>query len=128
MHSFDEVFSDKGADGDPLRICDAVTGEINPTCFGHWRQYDISLYLRSNWPSLQKDLDGKIRVTVGEGDNFLLNGAVHLLDNEMKKLNTNFVFAYYPGDHFTVGTPEYRAAGLKFLAGRYAEWKKKMGK
>lgn len=123
MHSFDEVFSDKGPDGDPLRICDAVTGEINTACFEHWRQYDISLYLRSNWPSLQKDLDGKIRVTVGEGDNFLLNGAVHLLDSEMQKLTTHFVFAYYPGDHFTVGTPEYRAAGLTFLAGRYAQWK-----
>ena len=125
MHSFDEVFSDRGADGDPLRICDPVTGEINKTCVEHWKQYDISLYLRSNWPSLQKDLDGKIRVSVGEGDNFLLNGTVHLLDDEIKKLNTNFVFGYYPGDHFTVSTPEYRSDGMKFLAGRYAEWKKK---
>jgi len=54
MHSFDEVFSERGADGDPLRICDPVTGEINKTCLEHWKQYDISLYLRSNWPSLQK--------------------------------------------------------------------------
>jgi hypothetical protein len=74
---------------------------------------------------LQNDLDRKIRVTVGEQNNFLLNGAVHLQENEMKKLNTNFVFAYYPGDHFTVSTPEYRTAGYQFLVGRYLEWKKK---
>ena len=41
-------------------------------------------------------------VSVGEQDNFYLNSAVHLLDTEMKKLNTGFVFEYYPGDHFTV--------------------------
>jgi hypothetical protein len=62
-------------------------------------------------------------VTVGNQDNFLLNGAVHLLDNEMQKLDTKFVFAYYPGDHFTVSTPEYRKAGIQFLAQRYLEWK-----
>ncbi|MEP6726358.1 MAG: alpha/beta hydrolase-fold protein, partial [Bacteroidota bacterium] len=124
MHSFDAVFSEKGNDGSPLRICDAVTGELNKNTFEHWKQYDISMYLRSNWSSLKNDLDGKIRVTVGEQDNFLLNGPVHLLEDEMKKLDTKFVFNYYPGDHFTVSTPEYRKAGAQFLAGRYMEWKK----
>lgn len=124
MHSFDAVFSERGSDGNPLRICDAVTGELNKKTFEHWKRYDISLYLRSNWPSLKNDLGGKIRVTVGEQDNFLLNGAVHLLEEEMQKLDTKFVFAYYPGDHFTVGTPEYRKAGVQFLVAQYMEWKK----
>ena len=26
-------------------------------------------------------------------------------------------FEYFPGDHFTVGTPEYRNKGLYFIAG-----------
>ena len=63
-------------------------------------------------------------MTVGEQDNFLLQGAVHLLDKEMKALNANMSFEYFPGDHFTVGTPEYREKGLKFLAGKYTEWQK----
>jgi hypothetical protein len=46
----------------------------------------------------------------------------------MKKLDTKFEFGYYPGDHFTVSTPEYRRAGLHFLAQRYWEWKKDQGK
>lgn len=124
MHSFDAVFSEKGADGNPLRICNAVTGELNKNTFEHWKQYDISLYLRSNWSILKNDLEGRIRVTVGEQDNFLLNGAVHLLETEMKKLDSKFIFTYYPGDHFTVSTPEYRKAGLQFLAQKYMEWKK----
>ena len=125
MNSFDAVFSEKGADGKPLRICNPVTGEINKNSFEHWKQYDISLYLRNNWGTLKNGLEGKIRVTVGEQDNFLLSGSVHLFENEIKKLDTKFVFSYYPGDHFTVSTPEYRKAGMQFLAQKYMEWKEK---
>ena len=124
MHSFDAVFSAKGADGNPETICDPMTGEVNKKVFEHWKNYDISLYLRTNWDKLQKDLYGKIRVSVGEQDNFYLNSAVHLLDTEMKKLNTGFVFEYFPGDHFTVSTPEYRMKGMKFLAAKYMQWQK----
>ncbi len=124
MHSFDAVFSGKGPDGAPETICDPKTGEVNKKVFEHWKTYDISFYLRTNWDKLQKDLYGKIRVSAGEQDNFYLNSAVHLLDTEMKKLNTNFVFEYYPGDHFTVWTPEYRKAGEHFLVTKYLEWQK----
>ena len=122
MHSFDAVFSAKGSDGSPEKICNPQTGEVNKKVFEHWKNYDISLYLRTNWDKLQKDLYGKIRVSVGDQDNFYLNSAVHLLDTEMKKLNTGFVFEYYPGDHFTVFTPEYRKAAEHFLVTKYLEW------
>jgi hypothetical protein len=123
MHSFNQVFSAKGANGQPVPICDPVTGAIDKACFEHWKSYDICAYLRNNWPVLEKGLQGKIRVSVGNQDNFLLNYAVHMLDDEMKKLDTRFVFEYYPGDHFTLNTPEYQAAGATFLAERYAHWK-----
>jgi len=124
MHSFDAVFSGKGVDGNPETICDPLTGEVNKKVFEHWKNYDISLYLRTNWDKIQKDLYGKIRVSVGEQDNFYLNSAVHLLESEMKKLNTGFIFEYYPGDHFTVSTPEYRKAADHFLLTKYSEWQK----
>jgi S-formylglutathione hydrolase FrmB len=123
MHSFNYVFSPKGADGQPVPICDPVTGDIDKKCVEHWKQYDISLYLRTKWTTLQKDLQGKVRVTVGNSDNFLLNYAVHMLDDEMRKLGSPFVFAYYPGDHFTVATPQWRADGFNFLEQRYLTWK-----
>jgi len=48
MHSFDAVFSKKGKDGEPERICNSETGEIDSNVFQHWKNYDISLYLRTN--------------------------------------------------------------------------------
>lgn len=128
MHSFDAVFSAKGADGNPERICDPETGALNPKVFEHWKKYDLSLYLLNNWASLKKDLKGKIRVSVGEQDNFLLNGAVHKLEEAMQPLNTDFQFEYFPGDHFTVFTPEYKEKGNAFLASRYLAWEAEQGK
>ena len=125
MHSFDAVFSIKNNDGSPRRLCNALTGEIDPLTIEHWKNYDISLYVRTNWQQLSPELKGKIRVSVGEQDNFLLNYAVHLFDDEMKKIDAGFVFAYYPGDHFTVSTREYRTAGYQFLEQKYNEIKDK---
>ena len=123
-HSYEAVFSRRGVDGNPESICDPLTGEINKKVLEHWKNYDISLYLRSNWNKLQKDLQGKIRVSVGNQDNFFLTNAVHLLENEMRNLNTGFVFAYYPGDHFTVFTTDYSNAGDYFLIEKYLQWQK----
>jgi len=125
MHSFDAVFSPKGTDGEPERICNFETGEIDTNVFSHWKKYDISLYLRTNWNQIKGDLDGKVRVTVGSQDNFLLNYAVTLLEGEMKKLNSTFIFQYYPGDHFTVATPVFRKAGNAFLEEKYVQWQAK---
>ena len=122
MHSFNAVFSKKGSDGMPQSICNATTGEIDPAVVSQWKKYDISLYLRNNWEQIKSSLDGKVRVSVGTGDNFLLNHAVSLLETEMKKLNSTFKFTYYPGDHFTVATPEYRKDGNQFLKQKYMEW------
>lgn len=122
MHSFDAVFSPKGVDDQPLRICDYRTGQIDTTVFEHWKRYDISLYLRRNWDNVKPDLDGKVMISVGNQDNFLLNYAVKLLDAEMKKLNSAFVFAYYPGDHFTIATPEFFKDGNGFLEKKYQQW------
>ncbi|PWU04740.1 MAG: hypothetical protein C5B52_00955 [Bacteroidetes bacterium] len=122
MRSFDAVFSKKGANGEPERLIDAATGNINKEVFEHWKQYDISLYLRTNWSTLEPKLKNKILVTVGEQDNFLLNHAVHLLETEMKKLNAAVQFAYFPGDHFTVASKDYYSTGQAFISSRYKEW------
>ena len=121
MHSFNFVFSTKNSDGTPRSLCNEATGEIDPVTVEHWKNYDISLYVRSNWQQLKPDLQGKIRVSVGSQDNFLLNYPVHLLDDEAKKIDAGFVFGYYPGDHFTVSTPEYKTAGYQFLQQKYNE-------
>jgi len=121
MHSFNFVFSTRNADGTPRSLWNDETGDIDSITFKHWKNYDISLYVRTNWLQLKPDLQGKIRVSVGNQDNFLLNYPVHLFDDEMKKVDAGFVFAYYPGDHFTVSTPEYKTTGYQFLQQKYNE-------
>ena len=71
---------------------------------------------------LKSELDNKIRVSTGNNDNYFLNEAVKLLEVETKKLNANFIYAYYPGDHFTLNYPEYGKAGYTFLEQKYKEW------
>lgn len=122
MHSFNAVFSKKGMDGTPESICNSKTGEINNAVFSHWKNYDIASNLKNNWEAVKPVLDGKVRVSVGDQDNFLLNYAVHLLEAQMKNLGSSFQFAYYPGDHFTVTTAGYRKDGFQFLKEKYLEW------
>jgi len=128
MHSFNAVFSRMGKDGWPEKICNEQTGVIDSLVFDHWKNYDISFFLRNHWDSLKASLDGKIRISVGRQDNFLLNYSVAQLEEEMKKLHADFTVAYYPGDHFTVFTPEYRSDGTKFLAQKYRAWLNKNSK
>jgi hypothetical protein len=125
QHSFEAVFSKKGGDGCPESLCNPETGEINSKTVAQWKNYDIALYLKSEWNGIKQDLDGKVRISVGEQDNWRLNLPVHLLDEEMKKLGSRFQFAYYPGDHFTVFSSKYREDGIQFLEQKYKEWLEK---
>lgn len=120
--SWNAVWGKKAKDGSPEKICSMKTGEIDSLVVAHWKAYDISLLIRNNWQQLKSELDNKIRVSTGNNDNYFLNKAVELLEIETKKLNANFVYAYYPGDHFTLEYPEYKRAGYIFLEKKYAEW------
>jgi len=122
MQSFNAVFSDKGKAGLPNSICNSTTGEIDKDIVMQWSRYDITRILLKNWGELQADLQGKIRVSIGNQDNFLLQPAVKSLEKKVEKLNTRFEFAYYPGDHFTVWRLEnYHSEGEKFLKERLLE-------
>ena len=123
--SWNAVYGKKTSDGTPEKICDMHTGEINPSVVSHWKAYDISVLLRDHWEVLQPLIDHKIRISVGNDDNFFLNQSVELLEQEMKNLHSNFEFVYYPGDHFTIGTTAYNNEGYVFLEKKYMEWKNK---
>jgi len=123
MHSYNAVFSGKGKDGKPESIYDDNTGEIKPSVASHWKNYDISLFLQNNWGRLKNDLDGKIRITTGRQENLMTNLPVVLLDTAMKRLNARIEFAYYPGDHYTVVTPEFTKDAFAFLERKYQEWR-----
>jgi len=121
-HSFDAVYGPREKDGEVRPFYNPQTGEVNLDVAEHWKQYDISLYLQKNWSRLKNDLDHKIRISVGNEDTYGLNLPVHLLQDEMEKLNATITFAYYPGTHFTVTTAAYRHDQDKWLEDKYQEW------
>jgi hypothetical protein len=51
----------------------------------YWREhYDLSDILRRNWPTLGPKLRGKLRIYVGDMDNYYLNNAVYGVEEFLK--------------------------------------------
>jgi putative esterase len=108
LASFEWVFSPRGADGRPLPMFDRTTGAVDSAVVAYWKEhYDVAERLRRRWPELERDLDGKIHLTVGSDDTFYLDGAAHRLEATMKALGARTDFRYVEGrghfDLYTVG-------------------------
>ena len=97
LYSFDGVFSPRGADGRPRPYFDRSTGEVDADVVEAWKQYDIRLILQENWTELGPKLSGKIRIIVGDTDNFYLDGAVELLRDTLNTLGSDAVVEVLPG-------------------------------
>jgi hypothetical protein len=123
MHSYNAIFSEKGGDGEPESIFNDKTGESILSVASHWQKYDISFILQQHWNEWKDNLNDKIRITAGRQDNFMFNQPLILLDSAMKKMNAKIEIRYYPGDHFTVATPEFTKDGFTFLERKYQDWK-----
>ncbi len=107
------VFSPAGSDGYPAQVIDPVTGDIDKKVVEYWRQhYDLTAILKRDWPTLGPKLEGKLHLTVGDGDTYFLNNAVHLLQKELEATrnpHSDATFQYGPGmPHcYTGGPAEY---------------------
>ncbi|MFT3761867.1 MAG: alpha/beta hydrolase-fold protein [Pseudoxanthomonas sp.] len=98
MASFDWVFSPRGDDGRPLPMFDRDTGVVDPAMAAYWREhYDIAHRLKTQWPALKPDLDGKIRVIVGDADTFYLDGAAHKLKEVLDGVGAKAEVRFVPG-------------------------------
>jgi hypothetical protein len=103
LHSFEAVFSPRGADGRPRKLWDRQTGAVDPAVAKAWEAYDIRLALEHNWPTLGSKLAGKLHVITGEVDNFYLEGAVRLLKESLQKLGSDAIVEIVPKkDHMTL--------------------------
>jgi hypothetical protein len=109
LHSFEAVFSSKGADGTPCRLWDRQTGVIDPEVARTWEDYDIRLVLERNWSKLGPKLKGKLHIFTGDRDTFYLDGAVVLLKETLERLGSDAVVEIQPGkDHGSLLTPQLR--------------------
>lgn len=78
--AWNATYGPKGADGRPVPLWDPRTGTIDRSATDHWKQYDLRLYLEENWATLAPSLQGKIRIFIGDDDNYFLDNAAHMLD------------------------------------------------
>jgi hypothetical protein len=83
--AWNAVFGPRGDDGLPKPLWDGKTGKIDRSVVEHWKKYDLRMVMENNWPTLGPKLGGKIHVWVGEGDDYFLNNAVHLLDDFLSR-------------------------------------------
>ncbi|SDX91638.1 alpha/beta hydrolase-fold protein [Hymenobacter psychrophilus] len=120
--SFDAVFSPRGRNGLPQPLFNSTTNVLDRRVFVHWRRYDLTQYVRQNWSRLRPYLNGKLRISAGNEDSYYLNFSAMLMEQEMKKLGADMPFAYYPGNHFSVMTPEYKRAEIMWLKATYLNW------
>jgi hypothetical protein len=83
--AWESVFSPVGPDGYPRRIWDRETGAVDPVTAAYWRDhYDLGYILRRDWATLGPKLRGKLRIYVGDMDNYYLNNAVYLVEDFLK--------------------------------------------
>ena len=103
------IYSPVGTDGYPKPIWDKVTGEIDRDVAMYWREhYDLSYIMRRDWRRLAPLLAGKLRIYVGDMDNYYLNNAVYEVEKFLEQADppANAVVEYgdraehcWNGDH-----------------------------
>jgi len=99
LQAYNAIYGPVGDDGYPQTLFDRKTGTIDKTVAAYWRDqgYDLNHYLKQNWPTIGKDLAGKIHVYVGDMDNYFLNLAVYKMEDAMKTFSAprpSAVFEY----------------------------------
>jgi hypothetical protein len=85
---WESVYSPVGDDGYPRRVWDKFTGEIDPVTVAYWKEnYDLSHILQRDWATLGPKLRGKLRIYVGDMDNYYLNNAVYGVEKFLREAN-----------------------------------------
>jgi hypothetical protein len=103
-------------------LWDRETGDVDPEVAAAWSRFDLSRVLRERWDELGPKLDGKLSITMGEGDNFLLQGSVQRLARALDELGASARVRLVAGDHFSVLTREPRGEEIRALADAYRRW------
>lgn len=82
------VYSPVGPDGYPAPIWDKRTGVIDTTVAAYWREkFDLTHILQRDWATLGPKLRGKLRIYVGDMDNYYLNNAVYETERFLRSAN-----------------------------------------
>jgi pimeloyl-ACP methyl ester carboxylesterase len=108
LRSFEAVFSPLGSNGEPRKLWDRDTGQIDLDVARAWQSYDINLVIQQHWQKLQPLLAGRVHVIVGDRDTFYLDGAVRKLAESLKQLGSDAEVTFLPGrGHSDLLTPAF---------------------
>ena len=108
IHSFEAVFSPPDDNGEPRPLFDRTTGAVDPQTAAAWKDFDLSLQLRSRWQELAPLLTGRLFVFVSEHDDYYLDEAVRLLGNELESLGAAATVVLIDGGGHNVWTDDVR--------------------
>ena len=82
------VYSPVGPDGYPKPIWDKQTGLIDREVADYWKgHFDLGYILRRDWKTLGPKVRGKLKIYVGDMDNYYLNNAVYLVEDFLKTVS-----------------------------------------
>jgi hypothetical protein len=101
--SWQAVICPKNASGNPAGLWEPATGKIDRAVVEASAKYDVVRLLKANQGVLGPIFKQRIRIAVGDQDNFFLEEAVGILKTEVDKLS---FLALPEGDHgYTVIVP-----------------------
>jgi hypothetical protein len=86
LEIWEAAYGPVGEDGYPKPLWDKLTGKIDHSVADYMRDhgYDLTAYLKQNWPRIGPQLVDKIHVDVGDMDSFYLDLAVYDLQEFLK--------------------------------------------
>ena len=85
---WESVYSPVGPDGYPARLWDKRIGVIDTAVARYWREHwDLSYILQRDWATLGPKVRGKLRLYVGDMDNYYLNNAVYEVEKFLRSAN-----------------------------------------
>ena len=102
LANWESVYGPIGKDGYPHPLWDRFTGQIDHEVAQYMKDhgYDLSAYLKANWPTIGPQLTGKLHVICGDMDDFYLNQSAYLLQDFLESTTD----PYYGGS-FDFGRP-----------------------
>ncbi len=85
--AWNATFGAQGSNGWPVPAWDPQNGRMDPGTAKGWERWDLRRMLERDWAVLGPKLQGKLRVWVGEADEYFLNHAVHRMDEMLARMD-----------------------------------------
>jgi len=124
LRYFEALYGARGPDGRPVPLFDRETGAVDPAAVRAWSRFDIARVLRERWDTLGPRLSGRLSITMGDRDNFLLQGSVERLKEELAERGADVSVRLVAGDHFSVRSYDRYREEVHAMLDTYRAWER----